>query len=111
MSGQTPEFINKKYTRKKALFPLYEDKNTREHLAGVATQVNKGPDSPHFSKQKKLFPQSYGMALGTHGISYQYRVKQEETQHDENSYEELNEPQTLLIDQKFVPKINYHEKQ
>jgi len=37
LSGKTPEFINKKYTRKRALMPQYEDKSTREHLAGVAT--------------------------------------------------------------------------
>jgi len=53
--------------------PLYENKNLREYVDGVGVFVNKGADSPPEShKIKKIFPQSYGMSLGTHGISYQF---------------------------------------
>jgi hypothetical protein len=35
-------------------------------------QIIKGNETPdeRIAKNKKLFPQSYGLALGTHGSSY-----------------------------------------
>ena len=71
--GYTQDFLIKNPIRKKAVMPLYENKNFREYVDGVGVFVNKGADSPpDMHKNKKIFPQSYGMSLGTHGVSYQF---------------------------------------
>ncbi len=55
--------------------PAYEDKSTREYIQGVALKVAKGEQSPEVYKKKKLFPESYGMALGTHGVGHYLKTR------------------------------------
>lgn len=62
-----PDFQIKKVSRKKAISPAF-DMNKKEFMQGVSLKIESehnpaGGESPG----KKLFPHSYGMALGTHG--------------------------------------------
>ena len=54
--------------------PQFEDKRQREHIEGVAIKVARGEHSPEQVQMKKLFPESYGMSLGTHGVGHYMKI-------------------------------------
>jgi hypothetical protein len=83
-SFKTPEFQSKKISRKKGLVPDWELKKS-EVFKGLSMQIVPTDIPAHVPiKNKRLYPQSYGIALGGHGVSL--------TPHKQNSEEAPTPP-------------------
>lgn len=75
---KTPEFQSKKISRKKGLVPDWELKKS-EVFRGLSMQVVPTDIPTHVAlKNKRLYPQSYGLALGGHGVGLVQKQDSEE---------------------------------